>query len=130
MACKNVCRLCDRLVISQSVTYSGGTLIINIPAGSYKDGEKYCIVIAQSIPSAATISAPVVITIGAGAVLYPLNKCDCSQVTACGIRSRTKYATRVSTTPTGGSFRLLGRPSCAPSNNLQSINGATATAEA
>ena len=52
MACKNVCRLCDRLVISQSVTYSGGTLIINIPAGSYKDGEKYCIVIAQSIPSA------------------------------------------------------------------------------
>ena len=34
------------------------------------------------------------------------------------------------TASTGGSFRLLGRPSCAPSNNLQSINGATATAEA
>lgn len=123
--CKPVCKLCNRLVISQSVTFSGGTLIINIPAGSYNDGEKYCIVIAQSIPSTATIGAPVVVTIGTGTTLYPLNKCNCAQATACNIRSRTRYAVCVSTTPTGGSFRMLGNVCCAPSSNLRSINGTT-----
>ena len=123
--CKPVCKLCNRLVISQSVTFSGGTLIINIPAGSYNDGEKYCIVVAQSIPSAATIGAPVVVTIGTGTTLYPLNKCNCAQATACNIRSRTRYAVCVSTTPTGGSFRMLGNVCCAPSSNLRAINGTT-----
>ena len=47
MGCKSSCKLCDKLVISQSVDFSGGNLIINIPAGSYNDGCKYCIVIAQ-----------------------------------------------------------------------------------
>lgn len=66
------CQLCNRLVISQDVIFSGGTLNINIPAGSYADGEKYCIVIAQAIPAATTITAPVVITIGDGTAQYPL----------------------------------------------------------
>lgn len=123
--CKTVCKLCNRLVISQSVTFSGGTLIINIPEGSYNDGEKYCIVVAQSIPSTATIGAPVVVTIGTGTTLYPLNKCNCAQATACNIRSRTRYAVCVSTTPTGGSFRMLGNVCCAPSSNLRAINGTT-----
>ena len=123
--CKPVCKLCNRLVISQSVTFSGGTLIINIPSGSYNDGEKYCIVVAQSIPSTATIGAPVVVTIGTGTTLYPLNKCNCAQATACNIRSRTRYAVCVSTTPTGGSFRMLGNVCCAPSSNLRAINGTT-----
>lgn len=128
--CKPVCKLCNRLVISQSVTFSGGTLIINIPYGSYNDGEKYCIVIAQSIPSTATIGAPVVVTIGTGTTLYPLNKCNCAQETACNIRSRTRYAVCVSTTPTGGSFRMLGNVCCAPSSNLSAINGTTPVASA
>lgn len=128
--CKPVCKLCNRLVISQSVTFSGGTLIINIPAGSYNDGENYCIVVAQSIPSAATIGAPVVVTIGTGTTLYPLNKCNCAQATACNIRSRTRYAVCVSTTPTGGSFRMLGNVCCAPSSNLRAINGTTPVASA
>lgn len=128
--CKPVCKLCNRLVISQSVTFSGGTLIINIPAGSYNDGEKYCIVVAQSIPSTATIGAPVVVTIGTGTTLYPLNKCNCAQATACNIRSRTRYAVRVSTTPTGGSFRMLGNVCCAPSSNLSAINGTTPVTDA
>lgn len=125
MACKNVCKLCDRLVISQSVTYSAANgLVINLPAGSYVDGEKYCIVVAQAIPTAATITAPVNITIGTtSTTLYPLTKCDCGQVTACGIRTRTKYSTRVVTTATGGSFRLLGKPSCSPNNTLPAISG-------
>lgn len=126
MACKNVCKLCRRLVLSSSVTFANNTLTINIPEGAYNDGEKYCIVLAQAIPAATTINAPVVVTIGTGTTQYPLvNRC-CAQVTACAVRARTKYATVVSTTPTGGSFRLLGRPACAPNNNLQSIDGGAA----
>ena len=50
MACKNTCRLCDRLVISEAVTYTAGTgLVIRIPAGSYNDKEKYCIVVGQAL---------------------------------------------------------------------------------
>lgn len=74
MSCKNVCKLCSHLVISQSVSFTGGNLVITLPAGSYSNGEKYCIVIAQSIPEATTITAPVMIQIGTGTTLYPLEK--------------------------------------------------------
>lgn len=127
MACKNICKLCPNLIISQSVTFTGGNLIINIPAGSYEDEEKVCIVVAQSIPSTATINAPVYVTIGTGTVLYPLNKCDCTQATACSIKSRTRYATRVETTPTSGTFRLLGKVCNCQNNNLRAINGTAPT---
>lgn len=127
MSCKPVCRLCDNLIISTGVTFTGGNLVINIPAGSYENNCKYCLVVAQSIPDTTTINAPVYITIGTGTVLYPLNKNNCAQVTACGIRTRTRYSTVVSTSATGGSFRLLGRTCCAPNNALRSINGTTPT---
>ena len=123
MACQTVCKLCNRLIISTAVTYTAPNLIITIPAGSYNDGEKYCIVVAQSIPTTTTINAPVFIQIGTGTQLYPLDKCDCSQCTACSIRTRTKYSTRVVTDSTTGTFRLLGRVCCAPNNDLTSING-------
>lgn len=124
MACKNVCRLCDNLIISTAVTFTAGTgLIITIPEGSYNDGCKYCIVVAQAIPDTTTISAPVFIQIGAGTELYALNKCDCTQATACSIRTRTKYATRVETSATTGVFKLLGHIACAPNNNLNAIDG-------
>lgn len=127
MACNNVCRLCKRFVISSAVTFTGGNLVINIPAGAYANGEKYCIVVAQTIPETTTINAPVYVTIGTGTTLYPVtNKC-CAQLTACAIRTRTKYSTVVSTTPTGGTFKLLGRPACAPNNNLTSIDGGAGT---
>ena len=123
MACKTVCKLCDKLIISTAVTFTSDNLVITIPAGAYENGKKYCIVIAQSIPSTTTINAPVYIQIGTGTALYPLQKYNCSQATACSVRTRTRYSTRVATTPTGGSFRLLGELCCAPNNNLLSING-------
>lgn len=123
MSCNFNCKLCDRLIISQAVTFTGGNLVVNIPAGSYDDGDIYCIVIAQNIPAATTINAPVFVTIGTGTVLYPLTKCDCSQATACGIRTRTRYKTRVSTNATGGAFKLFGNLCCAPNNSLRSIDG-------
>lgn len=121
--CGTVENLCDKLILSQAVTFAAGTLTVNLPAGSYADGCKYCIVIAQAIPATTTITAPVVITIGDGTEEYPLvNRC-CAPVTACGIRTRTKYATVVSTTATGGTFKMLGKPCCAPNNNLAAIDG-------
>lgn len=123
MACKNICRICDRLIISQAVTFADGTLTINLPEGSYGDGCKYCIVIAQAIPAETTITAPVVITIGAGTETYPLTGYNCAQVLAASLRTRTRYAVRVATTATGGAFRMLGKPCCAPDNTLAAING-------
>lgn len=130
MACKPVCKLCNHLIISQAVTFAGGNLIINLPAGAYNNGEKYCIVVAQAIPAATTINAPVVITIGAGTQQYPLTNRCCAQVTACGIRTRTRYSTLVSTSSTTGTFKLLGNIFPCPTNNLRSINGTAPAAPA
>lgn len=123
MGCKPVCKLCDRLVISQAVTFTGGNLVINLPAGNYRNGCKYCIVVAQAIPATATINAPVVVTIGTGTQQYPLTNRCCAQLTACAIRTRTRYAAVVSTSGTGGTFKLLGNACPCPTNNLASING-------
>lgn len=117
------CRLCDRLIISQTVTFTAPNLIINLPAGAYQNCERYCIVVAQTIPDATTINAPVFISVGDGTELYPLNQCNGAQATASGIRTRTRYATKVTTTSTGGAFRLLGKICCYPTDNLTSIDG-------
>ena len=122
MGCKNICRLCDNLVISTAVTLADGTLTINLPADSFDNGEKVCLVVAQAIPDT---TAPVVITIGTDTTEYPLTTCDCAQVTARALRTRTRYATRVITNSEGAVFRLLGKVACAPSNALASIGGST-----
>ena len=128
--CNCVGKICDRFVLSQAVTFADGTLTINLPAGAYGNGCKYCIVIAQTIPATTTITAPVVITIGDGTEEYPLiNRC-CAQVTACGLRTRTRYAVVVTTSATGGSFKMLGNPCCSPSNNLTAIDGTAPAAPA
>ena len=124
MACKNICKLCKRLVLSTAVTFSAGALVVTLPAGSYLDGEKYCIVIAQAIPSNATINAPVVITIGDGTTRFPWNNDNCAQLTASAMRTRTKYATVVATTAAGGAFRMLGHV-CQTGDRLTAIDGDT-----
>lgn len=127
MSCKNTCKICDRLVLSQSITFDGTNLVVNLPAGSYNDGEKYCVILAQTIPTTTTIGANVVFTIGAGTVQYQLvNRC-CRPVTACGIRTRYKYSLCVQTTPTTAVFKMLGEPFCAPNNNLTAIDGTAPT---
>lgn len=124
----NTCRLCKRLIISQAVTFAADTLTINLPAGAYNNCQRYCIVVAQTIPAETTISAPVVVTIGDGTVEYPLLSCKGVQLTAAALRTRTKYATVVNTNATGGAFKLLGNAACAPVNNLTAIDGTDATA--
>ena len=123
MGCKPVCQLCPNLVISNSVTYNGTQLVINLPAGSYANGQKVCIVVAQPIPANTVINAPVVISIGMGDQAYPLTTSCCAQVTACGIRTRTRYSTIVATSATSATFKLLGKPCSMPKNNLTAVNG-------
>jgi hypothetical protein len=122
----NKCQLCRNLVISTSVTVVAvdgvDTLVIDIPAGFYPDCRKICLVIAQTIPTTATIAMPVAISIGGDTTtVYPIFGCDCAQITACAIRTRRKYPLRISTTPTSAVFKSLGGLSCAPNNNLEVI---------
>ena len=130
MSCKPVCQLCPKLILSQAITFTGGNVVVNLPDGSYTNGEKYCIVLAQTIPTTATINAPVVFTIGAGTATFPLTNRCCAQVTACGVRTRTKYSTIVVTSATGAAFRMIGNPCCSPSNNLAAVDAATGGATA
>lgn len=123
MPCKPVCSLCPRLILSNAVSYNGTNLVINIPAGSYNNCQKVCLVIAQAIPATTTINAPAVVTIGDGTELYPITTSCCVPVTACGLRTRTRYSLVVSTSATGGTFKMLGKPCCMPNNNLTAING-------
>ena len=88
MSCRPSCKLCNNLIISQSVsviTVDGtDTLVIDLPARTYGDGCKYCIVIAQTIPATATINMPVAFSIGGvTTTVYPFVRCNCSQITAC-----------------------------------------------
>lgn len=123
MRCKNTCRLCNKLVISTAVAFDAATnsLNITIPAGNYQDGCKYCLVVAQAIPAETTINALVSILISTDTTQYPLTNRNCAQVTACSIRTRTKYSAKVDTNATGGVFRLLGDVCCSPDNSLASI---------
>lgn len=127
MSCNKNCNtLCPNLIISTSVTVvtvdGTDTLLINIPTGSYRNGCKYCIVIAQAIPATATINMPVAVSIGGDTTtVYPMtNKC-CAQITACSIRTRTRYPVCVSTNATGGTFKVLSGLCCAPNNALASL---------
>ena len=120
------CKLCDKIIISTSVTVATidgtDTLVIDIPAATYANYHRYNIVIAQTIPTTATIGMPVGISIGGDTTtVYPLTTCDCAQVTACAIRTRTKYPVMVITNSTSGVFRVLANLSCAPNNNLASL---------
>lgn len=131
--CKNICKLCDRLIISQSVTVvtvdGTDTLVIDLPQRAYNNCEKYCIIIAQTIPATATILMPVAFSIGGvTTTVYPLTQCNCAQVTACGIKTRTKYSTRVIINGNTGVFRLLGNVCCYPATNALSLPIATAPA--
>ena len=121
------CQLCRNLVISTAVTVitvnGVDTLVIDIPAsGCYCDGNKVCLVVAQTIPTTATITMPVAISIGGDTTtVYPIVACDCTQITACAIRTRTKYALRINTTATSAVFKSLNKLNCYPETTLSAI---------
>ena len=109
MSCQNVCKLCPNLIISTGVAFDPTTssLDITIPDTGFRNCEKVCIVIAQTIPESTTINALVNIVVNG--IRFPLQRCNCTQATACEIRTRTKYSTKVVTNTVSGAFRLLGK---------------------
>lgn len=131
--CINNCRLCRNIVISDSVTVVtvGGTdtLVIDIPTGVYTNGCRVCLVVAQTIPTTATIAMPVAISIGGDTTtVYPILNTDCTQVTACAIRTRTKYGLCVSTTATSAVFKSIKHLNCYPTDTLAAIPTTAVTA--
>ena len=113
--CVRNCKLCDKFILSQAITFDGTSLVVNLPANSYGNCQKYCIVLAQSIPETTLINAPVVFTIGTGTVQYPFVNCDCTPIYASQVRTRRIYATRVNTAVNDGVFKYIGK-CCLPSN--------------
>jgi hypothetical protein len=132
--CINQCKLCRNLVISTSVTVvtvnGVDTLVIDIPSGFYANCRKVCLVVAQAIPTTATITMPVAISIGGDTTtVYHVVNCDCTQVTACAIRTRTKYCLRISTTATSAVFKTIRKLTCYPEDTLAVIPVATTATE-
>lgn len=121
MSCKTSCRLCRNLIISEAVAFDPTTnsLDITIPDNGYRSCDKVCIVVAQTIPASTTINALVNIIVGG--TRFPLVKCNCAQATACEIKSRTKYSTKVVTNTVSGTFRLLGPIYCTKPDNLTAL---------
>lgn len=109
--CVNNCRLCDKFILSQSITYNAGVnqLIVDLPAGNYGNCTKYCIVLAQSIPTNTTINAQIVFTIGGNQTVgYPFLNKDCTPIYASQVRTRRIYPTRVNTAVNAGVFEYIG----------------------
>ena len=131
----NCYKLCNNLVISDAVTVvtvdGVDTLVIDVPATTFANCCRYEIVVAQTIPDTATINMPVAISIGGDTTtVYPLVRCDCSQITACAIRTRTRYPVLVSTNAIGGVFKVLRKLPCYPNNRLATLPVPTTTAVA
>lgn len=124
--CKNSCNECTRKVYSDAITVvtidGVDTLVIDVPAQTFNNCQRGCIVLIQNIPATATINMPVAISIGGDTTtVYPVVRCNCGQITACSLRVRRRYPFKVSTTATGGVFKILKNLSCSPNNTLTAI---------
>lgn len=130
--CYNSCNECPRKVYSSSVTIvtvdGVDTLVIDVPQQTFRNCQRGCLVITQTIPTTATIATPVALSIGGvTTTVYPVVDCNCVQVTACALRTRRRYPFKVSTSITGGTFKILKNLSCAPDNTLSTIPVETPT---
>lgn len=103
MKCKG--RLCPNFVISSSVTATADSLVVNIPSLACLRG---CLVITQTIPDAATINLPVVITVGTDTTEYPLvDRCGV-QLSAGRLDVRTRYPYCFISANTQSIFKICG----------------------
>lgn len=119
-------KICDNIIISDSVTVTDGSVYIDVPERTFSNCEKVSLVVAQNIPDTATVNAPVYITIGGvTTTLYPLIACNGSTVTASMVKPRNKYSLVVIITGENGLFKLTC-PICGQNSNNLSVIPATA----
>lgn len=124
--CKNSCKLCKNLVISDSVTVvtvnGVDTLLVDIPLRAYDSCKPVCVVVAQNIPTTATITMPVAISVGGvTTTVYPIVDCNCLQITACMLESRTRYKLRLNAGVNGAVFKAGRGVFCRRNNTVISI---------
>lgn len=117
------CMLCNSLIVSTSVILTTDGVVVGIPSGSYFNGHKYCLVIAQPIPTTATIATPVLVQIGTATETYNLVNCKGQNVTACEIKNRIKYPVIVETTAESGVFKLLGNACKCLGTSISALEG-------
>ena len=117
MECIRDCKLCNRLVLSTAINYDATTdrVLVGLPADVFANGQKYCIVLAQAIPTAATINSQVFFTIGTNPTQYSFVDRCCTPIYATQIRTRKIYSVKVNTSIDTGVFKYVG--SCLPSAN-------------
>jgi len=110
MECIRNCKLCKRLILSTAINYdtATNTVIVGLPADTFENCQKYCIVLAQTIPEAATITSQVVFTIGTNPTQYPFLNKNCVPVYATQIRTRRIYPVKVNTSVNEGVFKYIG----------------------
>ena len=130
--CNNSCNECSRKVFSDSVSVvtvdTVATLVVDVPAQTFSNNQRGCLVLTQTIPTTATIAMPVAVSIGGDTTtVYPVVSCDCSPVTACQLRTRRRYPFVVRVSGTAGTFKILKNLSCAPCNNDGVIPATAAT---
>lgn len=118
MSCMRNCQLCDRLILSTAVNYNASTnrVLVALPANAFENNEKYCIVLAQSIPTSALITAQVYFTVGSNATQYPFVNRNCVPVYATQVRTRRIYPVKINTAINAGVFKYVGNP-CLPDAN-------------
>lgn len=110
MECIKNCKLCKNLVLSTAINYDAATdtVIVGLPANTFGNCQKYCIVLAQTIPETATINSQVVFTVGTNPTQYPFLNKNCVPVYATQIRTRKIYPIRVNTSVNEGVFKYVG----------------------
>ena len=129
--CIKNCRLCNKLILSTAINYdsTANQVIVALPANAYENCQKYCIVLAQSIPTTAQINSQVVFSVGTNPTRYPFVNCDCVPIYASQIKTRRVYSTRVNTAVGTGVFKYIGK-CCLPSNAITVSNSLPTSATA
>lgn len=126
--CIRDCKLCDKFILSTAINFdsTNNQVIVALPANAYGHCQKYCIVLAQSIPTSARINSTVVFTIGNNPTRYPFVNRDCTPIYASQVRTRRIYSTRVNTAVNTGVFKYIGRCPL-PCNTITTVNSLPVT---
>lgn len=107
--CTTKNRLCPHYIISDSVSVTDDTLVIDLPSSSYGNTQCYCVVVRALPTTRVTTTMPVAFSIGGDATtLYPL-VCGRTglQAVACQVNNRSLIKVKVQTGATSGVFKAL-----------------------
>ena len=106
--CKSNCKVCKRLLFSESVTVVGTNLVVALPEFfNVSNCGRFCLVITQNIPDGATVNLPVVVTVGDDTATYPLVDCTGLQITAGMLSVRCRYPVVATTNGVSSAFKIL-----------------------